>query len=122
MLPASMYICPEGRRHEIESRCRGLSTKEYNLHEGGTHPNDMGTADVVFCHDMAKKLLEAAVETLAPWTIFFFLELLGPFSSMDEKHISGRAKFVLVFEDGPSRPRLHVVYNFRVTAMDVLYE
>lgn len=32
----------------------------------------MGKEDVVFCHDMEKKLLEAAVEILAPWTILFF--------------------------------------------------
>lgn len=78
------------------------------MDERGTHPDDMGKEDVVFCHDMEKKLLEAAVEILAPWTIFFFISfgVIGTLFIMDEKHISGWVKFVLVFEDRLSRPRL----------------
>lgn len=46
--------------------------------------------------DMGKILLEATVETLAPWTIFhLFISfgVIGILFIMDEKHISGRAKF-----------------------------
>lgn len=57
---------------EIERGYRVCQQKSVNLDEGGTQPNDVGMADVVFCHDMEKELLEAAVETLASWTIFFF--------------------------------------------------